>query len=296
MKILLVYNPHAGNDSAKKILPDVEKCLVKRNIDFDLRLTDYPEHATRIISEADFGQYDAVAAAGGDGTLFEVVNGYYKNLSGTRIPLAVIPIGTGNAFARDLKMTDLSYKDAIDIMAEGKTRKIDVGKFTTHGEEYYFVNILGIGFVVDVTETARRLKLFGNLAYLLGVIWQTIFLKPYHLKMEIDGTLQEMEAMFTEISNTRYTSNFLMAPGAKIDDGKFDITVLKKIGRLQLLKALPTVFTGDHVKLPIVKTWQGEKIKVITNTPKVLTPDGELLGISPVEVECLKQDIEVFWR
>jgi len=81
MKVLLVYNPHAGHDNAEKILPKVEKRLIDNNIEFDIQLTDYPEHAIEIVSEVDFGKYDAIVAAGGDGTLFEVVNGYYKNTS-----------------------------------------------------------------------------------------------------------------------------------------------------------------------------------------------------------------------
>ena len=294
MKLLLVYNPHAGHDNASKILPNVEKKLLDSGIEFDIQLTDYPEHATEIVAKVDFGKYDAIAAAGGDGTLFEVINGYYKNKSKKRIPIAVIPVGTGNAFIRD--MDELSYEKAIDIIASGDTKKIDVGKFTTHGQVYYFLNILGLGFVADVGETAKKLKLFGNISYTIGVLWQIIFKKSHKLEIEVDGEMHVMDALFTEISNTRYTSNFLMAPTAEIDDGLLDVTVLKDMSRLKLLKALPTVFTGEHVHLPEVETWKASKINVTTNVPKVLTPDGELLGISPVEVECLKQDIEVFWK
>jgi len=296
MKLLLIYNPHAGHDNASKILPKVQKKLQDSGIEFDIQLTDYPEHATQIVSEADFSQYDALAAAGGDGTLFEVINGYYKNKSEKRIPIAVIPVGTGNAFARDLNLDELSYDKAIDILASGETKKIDVGKFTTHGQEYYFLNILGLGFVADVTGTARKLKILGNFSYTLGVLWQIIFKNPHRLEIEIDGEMHVMDALFTEISNTRYTSNFLMAPTAEINDGLLDVTVLKNMTRRKLLKALPTVFTGEHIHLEEVETWKASKVKVITSEPKVLTPDGELLGITPIDVECLKQDIEVFWK
>ncbi|MBN2280512.1 MAG: diacylglycerol kinase family lipid kinase [Candidatus Marinimicrobia bacterium] len=296
MKLLLVYNPHAGHDNALKILPKVKKKLQECGIEFDIHLTDYPEHATQIVNEADFSQYDALGAAGGDGTLFEVINGYYKNQSEKRLPLAILPVGTGNAFARDLGLDELNFEKAIDLINPGRTKKIDVGKFTTHGQVYYFLNILGLGFVADVTETAHKLKLFGNFSYTLGVLWQILFKKSHRLEIEVDSEKHVMEALFTEISNTRYTSNFLMAPTAAIDDGYFDITVLKNMGRFRLLKALPTVFTGDHIHLPEVETWKATKIKVVTDVPKVLTPDGELLGITPIEVECLKQAIEVFWK
>ncbi len=193
-------------------------------------------------------------------------------------------------------MSELGFNEAIDIIAAGKKRKVDVGKFTTHGQIYHFLNILGLGFVADVTATAQKLKIFGNVSYTLGVLWQIIFKKSHKLEIEIDGEMHIIDSLFTEISNTRYTSNFLMAPTAEIDDGLLDITVLENLSRIKLLKALPKTFTGEHVDLPEVKTWKASKIKITTDVPKVLTPDGELLGITPIEVECLKQDIEVFWK
>ena len=99
-----------------------------------------------------------------------------------------------------------------------------------------------------------------------------------------------------EISNTRYTANFLMAPAAKIDDGLLDITLLNKVNRRKLLQSFPTIFTGEHIHLDEVETFQAEKIKVESQVPKVLTPDGELVGITPVEVECLHKAIRVFWK
>ena len=87
-----------------------------------------------------------------------------------------------------------------------------------------------------------------------------------------------------------------MAPDAEIDDGFLDVTLLSKCTRRQLLKALPTVFTGEHVNLDIVETFKAKKIEIQTNIPKVLTPDGEVLGSTPVNIECLYQAVEVFGR
>ena len=162
MKILLVYNPYAGHQRARKLLPQVESSFVENNIAFDLALTDYPEHATEIIKQADLNNYDGIVAAGGDGTLFEVINGYFKNKTKTKIPLGVLPVGTGNAFARDLELDTSNWKKAIEIIAMQKPKKVDAGYFQSHGQEYYFLNILGLGFVADVTETAKKLKKLGN--------------------------------------------------------------------------------------------------------------------------------------
>lgn len=97
-----------------------------------------------------------------------------------------------------------------------------------------------------------------------------------------------------EISNTRYTSNFLMAPGASIDDGLLDVTLLGKASRTRLLRCFPKIFTGEHVHLDEVETFKAKKITLHTDEPKILAPDGENLGSTPVEVECLQRAIKVF--
>ena len=85
-----------------------------------------------------------------------------------------------------------------------------------------------------------------------------------------------------------------MAPDAKIDDGLLDVVLLKKLQRRRLLKCLPKIFTGEHVLLDEVEYFQAKSIKIETNVPKVLTPDGELFGTTPIEVECLQQAVDVF--
>jgi YegS/Rv2252/BmrU family lipid kinase len=296
MKILLLYNPYAGHKRAKKILPEVRSLLTHYNIDYDLFLSDYPEHGIDLVCQADFEKYDGIVAAGGDGTLFEVINGYFKNPSATKIPLGVIPIGTGNAFARDLDLDVSRWREAVEIICKRKLKKVDVGHFQTQDQDYYYLNILGIGFVADVTETAYKLKVFGNIAYTIGVLYRTIFLKSTPLTITIDGRTIEQECTFIEISNTRYTANFLMAPKAKIDDGLLDVTLVTKLNRRKLLQSFPKIFTGEHVYLDEVETFQAKKISIHSDVSKVLTPDGELLGNTPVEIEFLPQAIEVFWK
>ena len=297
MKVLLVYNPFAGHGRAQKILPEVEAYFQEKEIEFDLRMTDYHEHGIQIVAETDLSQYDGVVAAGGDGTLFEVINGYYQNESKkNKIPIGVLPVGTGNAFARDLELLNTHWKDAIDIIALQSPRKVDVGQFISHGETYYFLNILGLGFVADVTEFALKLKALGNLSYTLGVLQKTIFLSSHKLTITINGQEYQRDNTFVEISNTRWTANFLMAPSAEIDDGFLDVTLLGKLGRIKLLKSFPKIFTGDHIYLDEVETFKAKEIKIETDVPKVLTPDGELLGITPIEVKCLHKAVEVFWR
>ena len=297
MKILLVYNPFAGHGRAKSRLQNVEELFNKYQIEFDLALTEYPEHGIELTRQANFSNYDGIVAAGGDGTLFEVINGYFNNTSEKRIPIGILPIGTGNAFARDLELKPTQIEEAIEIISNQKIRKLDVGKFITHGEVYYFLNIIGAGFVVDVNKTAKTFKIFGDFAYTIGVLYRTFILKFSKIKLEFDGKIIETDSTFIEVSNTRYTgTDFLMAPTAEIDDGLLDITLVKRISRLKLLKGLTKIFTGEHIHFDEIDTYKASNIKIEYDDAKVLTPDGELLGITPVEINCLKHAIEVFWK
>jgi YegS/Rv2252/BmrU family lipid kinase len=296
MKVLLIFNSHAGHGFAGKMLSRVEASFNDHAIEFDLQLTNYPGHGIEIVKNADLSMYDGLVAAGGDGTLFEIINGYFQNPANIRIPIGILPIGTGNAFARDLHLDRTNWNDAIKIIADQKTRKVDVGKFHSHGQDYYYLNILGLGFVADVTAIAHKLKIFGNVSYTLGVLYRTIFLSADRMTIEIDGQHFERECTFVEISNTRYTANFLMAPNAILDDGFLDVTIAKKLSRRRLLHCFPMIFTGEHVHLPEIETYQAKHIRIESAKPKVLSPDGELIGITPVEIECLQQAIEVYWK
>ncbi len=296
MKYLLIFNPHAANGRALKLLPALKDKMDNLGMDVDLLQTDARGHAKALVSKAGFDRYKGIISAGGDGTLFEVINGYFANPSPARIPIGVLPVGTGNAFARDLDLKISDWEKALEIIHRGFTKQIDVGHFSSEGKKFYFLNILGLGFVSDVSETAQKLKVFGNTAYTLGVLYQLTFLKTHKLVLEADGKRFERENVFVEISNTRYTgTSFLMAPKARNDDGLLDITLLNKKSRLGILKIFPTIFDGTHVEKEGVETFTAKKIRIETEPQKVLTPDGEVLGHTPIEVECLHRAVEMFW-
>ena len=141
------------------------------------------------------------------------------------------------------------------------------------------------------------MRALGHLSYILGVLYRTISLKPFYLELEINGRKIERENVFVEISNTRYTGkDFFMAPAAVIDDGLLDVVLLNKLSRIRLLQCLPKIFTGEHVKLKEVECFKAGKIKVTTLPQKLLTPDGQLIGKTPIEIECINRKLEVFLK
>lgn len=296
MKILLVYNKKTAHKVSAKKLGVVEALLKEYQIDADIVFTNYSRHAIEIVKEADFSQYDAVIGAGGDGTLYELVNGYMLNTSEKRIPIGIIPVGTGNAFIRDIGFTNPDLPKAIQMIKEGKTRKMDVGKFTTPNETRYFINILGFGFVTDVVHTANHFKLFGNFAYTIGVFHRMALLNTNQVKVTLDGETFETDALLVEIANSRYTANYLIAPDAKIDDGYLDVLIAKRMGRIKLLALFSKIFKGNHIDNVLVKAYKAKNIKMEPDARKPLSPDGELEGETPIEITCVHHAVEMFAR
>jgi len=293
-KLFVVFNPHAAFGKALKFLPKIEEAFKQKGIETNIVLTKYPKHTIEIVSSLDFSEYDGIIVAGGDGSLFEVINGYFRNTSPKRIPVGIIPIGTGNAFVKDINLKTNDYKEAINIIARNNPQLTDVGEIITETEKLYFLNVLGMGFITDVQEVGLKMKFLGNISYTLGVLYQIIFLNKYKLTLELDGKLTEGKNIFIEISNTRYTSNFLMAPKASFDDGYFDVTVLNPMPRLRMLAYFPSIFSGNHIYKKGIDCYKAKTIRVTTGKKKLLAPDGELTGNSPFEVNCLHKAVSIF--
>ena len=297
MKLLIIYNPHAGNGRAKKLLPQVRAYLKEKHLDADIRLTERMGHAVDIAAEADMAQYNAIIASGGDGTQFEVLNGYFKNESSNKPPIGLIPNGTGNAFMKELKLVKSDWKRAIDIIAQNKPRALDVGRFTSQGKSYYFLNIVGMGFVTKVAEASVPLKWMGNTAYTVATLLKLVNLKSQPTKIEVDGELLERDAVFVMVANSTFTgTSFFIAPKAKLDDGMLDIVLLNKISRLRLLKLFTSIYDGSHINYPEVEYIQAKRIKIVEEKPSKLIPDGEILGSTPVELESLSAKIQFLWE
>ncbi|PIE02204.1 MAG: hypothetical protein CSA81_08180 [Acidobacteria bacterium] len=295
MKLLIIYNPQAGHKRAARTLKAIKSAFQAKAVQANFMYTEYAWHGVALVREADLSNYDGVIAAGGDGTLFEVINGYQQNKLKHKPPLGIIPIGTGNAFARDLNLKSYQWEKAIELIVKKRTRKADLARFTTEGQVYYYMNVLGFGFVSDANKTARSFKKLGNMAYSIGVFWQLLRMKTYPLEMELDGQFYKSQNFFVEIANTRYTgATFIIAPEAEIDDGYLDVILLNKASRFKIIRLFPTIFKGEHVHQSEVEVFKAKKISVLAPSSKILTPDGELMGKTPIDIECLHRAVEFF--
>jgi diacylglycerol kinase (ATP) len=296
MRILVIYNPQAGNGRARRLLPVIRDELARRGIAAEFHLTQAPGHATTLARAAALGGVDALVASGGDGTLFEVLNGLMQNPSPARPPLGLIPNGTGNAFMKELGLRKLDWRRAIDIIAANRPRPIDVGRVAWEGDARFFLNIVGMGFVAEIAQAAVPLKRLGAASYTLATLLKLPSLRMRTITLELDGRRLEREGVFVEVANSTYTgTNFLIAPKARLDDGLLDVVLLKAITRLELLRLFRTVFDGSHLRHPQVEYFQARSITVAEATPGRLIPDGEVLGHTPARFECLPGAIRFLW-
>lgn len=296
MKLLVIYNPRAGAGRGKKLLPEITEYLKVKGLNADIKLTTHIGHGIELAAKTDLSNFDAVIASGGDGTLFEVLNGYYQNQSTDKPPIGLIPNGTGNAFVKELKLLKTDWRKAIDIIAQNSPKAVDVGHLVTEKESYYFLNIVGLGFISEVAQAAVPLKWMGNAAYTVAVLQKLINLKTQKMTFEVDGEVFEREAVFAEVANSTYTgTSFLIAPMAKVDDGLLDLILLNKISRIKLLRLFNSIYDGSHINYPEVEYIQAKKIKIIEEKAGKLIPDGEILAESPVEFECLPGHIQFLW-
>jgi diacylglycerol kinase (ATP) len=247
---------------------------------------------------------DVVAAAGGDGTYGEVVNG----LVGTGARLGIVPLGTGNDFARAFGLVG-DLPTAINTLFNGRPKPIDLGRTgfnpkskiqNPKSDRRWFINVAGCGFDAIVAErvnqSARRggRALRGTAAYVAAVCSSLATYRAAHLKITVDSKVHETDAMLCSIANSRtYGGGMIIAPDAEIDDGWFDLCVLHRVGKIEFLRAFPRVFKGTHVTHPKVQMLRGRSIQIESEPPMPVLVDGEVLGTTPVEFTLHHHAIEV---
>ena len=293
MKTCLVVNPNAGKKKGLDVAGQVSALLKDAGVHAELLVSDQPGQTREIAEGLDQSDWDGVIAVGGDGSLFEVINGLLSGSGAVSVPVGQVPVGTGNSFSKDLDIH--TVEDAVERIVKGQTRKIDLGHFSSEAGDYYFINLLGAGFVSNVAHRAGKYKALGSLSYILGVVEEVIRLQSTAITLTIDGEVIERDGVFVEICNSRFTGgDMMMAPSAVIDDGLFDVIVLSKVSRGRLLRLLPTIFKGTHVEVPEVEVFRGRKISLQSAKPLALTPDGEIFGHTPIEVTMLHRKLEMF--
>jgi diacylglycerol kinase (ATP) len=280
MRYRMVVNPVAARGRAARRWPAVAAELRRLGVDFEVRFTTAPWAATRLAREAADDGVAAVVAAGGDGTLMEVVNG----LVGTGLPLGVLPLGSGNDFARTAGIP-LDPVVAAHLLARPARRPIDLGRV----DGRYFINVASAGMDGEI---ARRMNqdlrwLRGAPAYAVATLMTLARFRPAEIVLELDGTVRRLEALLVAVANGRYYGGGMMVtPRAALDDGLFDVCVLGALERLEFLRTFPSVYRGEHLSHPKISLYHARRValRVEGNGPAFpAQADGESVGRLPQE-------------
>ncbi|MBN2830029.1 MAG: diacylglycerol kinase family lipid kinase, partial [Candidatus Cloacimonetes bacterium] len=274
----------------------VKEIIEARGITYTILIPEYFRHAVKMVQEADLTFYDAVVAAGGDGTIYETLNGYMQNNSSRKPPFGFIPLGTGNAFSRDFYHTKTPWLEAVDHISRQKTKWIDTAFVEAKEESYYFVGVTGFGLLTDATIKGLPLKKYGKIAYILAALQCLATLKEVQITLTLDGKTHETDSFVLSISNTRYISDLLIAPKAIHDDGILDIINVKKMPRFKLLGLIPTVYSGKHIKYKEVEYLTAKELIIETDRPWIPSPDGELLAPTPLKIKCIPKSLEILYH
>lgn len=285
----IIYNPTSGRELFKRHLPEVLEAMELAGYETSCHATTGAGDATIAAKKAVENGFDLIVAAGGDGTLNEVVAGVsvYEN----RPKLGLIPMGTTNDFARALHIPR-DIEKAVDIITAGDSIPVDVGKVN----DTIFINIAGGGRITELTyEVPSRLKtVLGQLAYYLKGIEMVPSIKASQLHIEFDGEVFDEEAMMFLIGLTNSVGGFeKLAPDASINDGKFTLLILKKVNIAEFIRLATLAIRGEHLNDPHVIYRKASKITVTSEESVLLNLDGEYGGTLPAVFENLHRHVEI---
>lgn len=250
--------------------------------------TERAGHATTIAAQAARDGAPLVVAAGGDGTLFEVVNGLMQVEPARRPTLGVLPVGTGNSFVRDLGLP--SPADAVDAILRGAPRPVDVVRVDHADGQLHYINLLSVGFSAEAGAlTNRRYKGLGASGYILAVLQCLVRLHAERFPHRLDGgELDRTPYTLVSFSNSRFTGGDMqMAPDADIADGELDVVTIGQMRRLRFLTAFPRIFAGTHPALREIGTTRARRVTFEGAAPVDVMVDGEIrrLALRELEVE-----------
>lgn len=290
-RLCFIVNPTAGYGRALRTWNRIEP-LVAGLGEYGVKFTERPRHGEELARQAAGEGFDRVISLGGDGTLNEVGNG----LMGTGAALGVVPTGTGNDWVRTVGI-QRDPEEAVRIAFQGRLMKMDVG--LAHDYRHFF-NIAGIGFDAEVSRRVNDygpvLKAIGGtLPSLLGIVGTLFRFTGASVRVDLDGkilTPQRMLLMAVGIARY-YGGGMKILPDAIIDDGLFEVAWGEDLGRLELVKLVGKIYSGEHVGHPKVTMARGRRLTATSEQRVAFHLDGDVAGNLPVTFEILPGALDV---
>ncbi len=274
--IVYVVNPAAGKGRARREAARWRASLEKAGLDGDWRETTAPDEGIDLAERAARQGAGLVVAVGGDGTANEVVRGLMRVPEESRPPVAVVPAGSGNDYARLIGMKAWDFQDAAETLRARRERRLDAGEVNGR----FFGNGVGLGFDGEVAADAARLTFVGGFpAYLLAVFRVLATWKNYRLTADVDGETLEGPSILTAVTiGPASGGGFRLTPDARPDDGLFDLCRLGDFGKLEAVRHLPKALNGSHVRLAKTTMRRGRSIVLRSDRPLIAHIDGNVVS------------------
>jgi diacylglycerol kinase (ATP) len=293
---LAVVNPAAGGGRCRKLVPKALDRLRAGGIKLDVVETTGPEQGTQLAREAYSRGYRKFIAVGGDGTSYEIVNGLFpRRDSDEPVTLAFLPLGTGNSFLREF--TDRGVEYAIEAILAGRSQPCDVLRLRHTQGVLHYINLLSMGFAADVaTLRARRFSGWGELGYQSSIFITLARFRrrPFPLRVDGEGEIDRRRCLFLTFNNSKFTGGTMMiAPNAEVNDGLIEYVRWGPIGRLGLIRNLPTLYDGTHIHHPLAERREAKRIDFHLDAPVDVMVDGEVLTLQCETLDVLPSALRV---
>jgi len=302
-KFIFIANPFAMRGKGARFITRLENELKQRGIAYTLLTTEHPFHAFYLAQQAAEREPEAtIVAVGGDGTVNEVANAIHN-----RGPtLGVVPIGSGNDFAKAIGLTPLDVSAAVETLLAGNEFTIDVGHIAIgYGKEprveRLFVNGVGIGFDGYIAvQTLRYKRLRGWWLYLISLLRSVFVFRTPDMIIRLPGKEIHSPHLLVAIGNGFSSAGkFRLTPKAVLDDGELDICLVDNVSAVRIFRILPSVFKGHHDRFPDVHFLRTPKLEVIGARGLYVHADGEIISrgdISRFEISAIPHCLNVIGK
>ena len=292
---LAVVNPVTGGGRCRKLVGPALDRLRAGGITLKMVETSAPGQATSLVRDAHIQGYRKFIAVGGDGTSYEVVNGLFPSQTGDPAILAFLPLGTGNSFLRDF--SDRGVEFAIEALLARRSSPCDVLRLTHQTGVLHYINLLSMGFSADVaTFRARRFSGWGEIGYQASIFicLARFRRRPFPLRVNGEPELDRRPCLFLTFSNSKFTGGTMMiAPKAEVNDGLIEYVRWGPIGRLGLIRNLPTLYDGTHINHPLAERRPVKRVDFQFDAPVDVMVDGEVLTLHCQSLDVLPAALNV---
>lgn len=303
MQYFVLVNPNAGKRKGEKDWLEIAGHLSSAGIDFANVFTEHRGHAVALTRKYIENGYHNIIVVGGDGTLNEAVNGIFTqaHVDPSKVTLGMIPVGTGNDWCRMYHIPQ-DYKQAVATIVKRKVFVQDTGqiKYISHDDNEvtrYFVNMAGMGFdaLVAKKTNIQKDKGKGNpLSYAVNIFSSLFYYKSTKVNIMLDDKRLESDIFSMSVGICQYNGGGMkQAPDALPDDGLFDLTLIKPIGKFKIIRNVINLFDGSFTRLPEVSTFRSSKIIIHSQPRMFIEADGESLGHTPFVFNIIPRSLNV---